>query len=284
MGTKSRSPMKQMIYHHDDEDGWGSAAAVQIKYPEAQTAQCSYGREPELVKGYDEVYVLDFSFNAEEMAQLAANNKRFIWIDHHESKIKQITTNYEGIRDASKSACQLSWEYCFPEKEMPLILQHIADEDIWKFLLKETKSFNKFLSARLDKGKEIEIIKNIIKTYTSKEYEQAYEQGKNIKRYQDHQVEEQEQRGVLRNIFGYKAKVYFSNINTSQLGHEALNRNKNIDMTVIIFLIENTKGELEYKYSLRSRENGVNVAELSAEYNGGGHPCAAGFVSKKLIL
>jgi len=272
-----------MIYHHDDEDGWGSAAAATLKYPDAETAQCTFGKEPELVSGYDEVYVLDFSFTPDEMRQLSKQNGKLIWIDHHESKLKDISEDYPGIRDVSKAACQLSWEYCFPEKDVPLVLQHIADEDIWEFKLKETAAFNKFLSANFQEGKEIELIRNIIEEYTTKDYEDAYDKGALLKQFQDHQIQEQLKRGVKKTFLGHPAMVFFSNINTSQLGNAALVHHKDIEIAVMIFLLESKTGEVEYKYSLRSK-GAVNVGQLCAKHGGGGHPKAAGFVSKTLVL
>lgn len=276
--------MHIIVYHHNDEDGWASAAIVKLKHPQTEVKACDYGQEPQLVQGYDEVYVIDFTFDKEKMKWLAEHNKRLIWIDHHASKIKDIDEPYEGIRDVHKAACVLTWEYFFAEENIPLVIQHIADEDIWTFTLKDTEAFNLYLKSILEEGKEVNIIKDIIATYAATDYENAYEKGRLLIRYRTSLIAKQLTQGVNMKFLSHKAMVFFSNVNTSHLGHAALKEHKDIDIAVCIALVPDKDGKPLYRYSLRSRSQGVVVSELARLHGGGGHPQAAGFTIDRLLI
>jgi len=92
---------------------------------------------------YDRVIMCDISFPKEEMEKLYDRlNIKFIWIDHHISSIKDnIHFNhivngkdvskfiYEGLRDTNFAACELTWKYFFPKKEMPELVRLLGRYD-----------------------------------------------------------------------------------------------------------------------------------------------------------
>ena len=267
--------MKRIVYHHLDEDGWGSAAVIKQQYPDVEMVGCIHGRNVEFVSGYDEVYVVDYCFAPDEMKQLHDNNNKFIWIDHHESAIKSITEKYEGIQDTSKAGCELTWDY-FHQEEEPRIIFHIGDEDIWRFSDKRSPAFMLYMNALFTEGNEIDIILQAMENYDEAAYENAYAHGKTIEQFRASQIKTQISRGTKQEFLGHKAIIFFSNINISYLGHSALDANPDVDIAVIIMFVERN-GQKVYKYSMRSRDGGVNVAEIARQQNGGGHPAAAGF-------
>ncbi|MFW5977562.1 MAG: DHH family phosphoesterase, partial [Candidatus Nanoarchaeia archaeon] len=123
--------MKTLIYHHNDEDGWASAAVVMLKYPDAQCISMNHGDEVFLAKDFDTVFVVDYAFGKEEMKFLKEHNTKFIWIDHHKTQIEAIDKYYEGRRKEGVAACKLTWEYLFPNKPVNQIIQTIHRYDIW---------------------------------------------------------------------------------------------------------------------------------------------------------
>ncbi len=59
-----------------------------------------------------------------------------VWIDHHETSIREsIEKNFTplGIRDVSKAACELTWEYLFPNREIPWAVTLLGRYDVWDF-------------------------------------------------------------------------------------------------------------------------------------------------------
>ena len=94
------------IYHSIDLDGWMSAAIVKHWFltanrvlPESPYINggrflynpdflgWNYGDPVPNLSEYDKIIMCDISFSKEEMRKLA-ENKEFIWIDHHISAIK----------------------------------------------------------------------------------------------------------------------------------------------------------------------------------------------------
>jgi uncharacterized protein len=271
---------KTIIYHHNDEDGWASAAIIIKLFPDAELVACYHKNKYEFVEDYDNVFVVDFTFSSEEMNQLKNTNKRFVWIDHHISAMQNVQGEFEGVRREGTSACKLCWEYFFPNESTPQIIDFINGLDIWDFSKKGTKEFISFLESELELENEVKQILEMMNNFGDEEYSQAISLGTQINKFKEKITAKQEIRGVKKDFQGFKAKVFFSNSNNSHLGNEALMKNTDIDIAVMIdFVIINN--EAKYKYSLRSRE--VDVAELAKRFGGGGHPRAAGFESDEQL-
>lgn len=157
------------IYHSRDLDGWMSAAIVKkwfkenhknpsfwelgnihatdLEYDEKGNNLSflgwDYGDDIPDLSSYDEVIMVDVAFLKEEMQKLFNQlDNRFIWIDHHKSAILDIigiencmtmnpdeSTLYNGKRDTDFAACELTWKYLFPGKEMPEIVRLLGRYD-----------------------------------------------------------------------------------------------------------------------------------------------------------
>lgn len=138
------------IYHGIDLDGWMSAAIV-THYQEFLNGNrnnhgyndslnfigFNYGNPiPDLSK-YDKVIICDISFpriNMEKLQTKLQNN--FIWIDHHISAINDIERineisqfQFNGIRNTKFAACELTWQYFFPNEPMPEIVRLLGRYD-----------------------------------------------------------------------------------------------------------------------------------------------------------
>jgi oligoribonuclease NrnB/cAMP/cGMP phosphodiesterase (DHH superfamily) len=154
------------IYHSRDLDGWMSAAIVKkwflgnnheggvvhsfennwerptcmVNTPnELSMLGWDYGDEIPDLSEYDKVIMCDISFPKEEMVQIDLKSKDGLhWIDHHLSAIKANNFNSErdgkshhvaGLRDTNFAACELTWKYFFPNKEMPEIVRLLGRYD-----------------------------------------------------------------------------------------------------------------------------------------------------------
>lgn len=81
---------------------------------------------------YDEVIMCDVSFPVEVMIEL--QSKDFTYIDHHISAIKQLPNGFtvKGLLETNFAACELTWKYFFPEKEMPEIVRLLGMYDSFR--------------------------------------------------------------------------------------------------------------------------------------------------------
>ena len=150
-----------LIVHHNDPDGWASAAVaynyakekcieVELGYI-IELIEMSYDKDPNLVldKVNKDVTVImvDFSFKMDVMKKIADGAKRFYWIDHHISAIKDFEANidlfHENINldnddyaviqlNKDFAACQLTWMRLFPNKKIPEAINLIGIYDNWK--------------------------------------------------------------------------------------------------------------------------------------------------------
>jgi len=114
------------IYHSRDLDGWMSAAIVKLKFgPDVELLGWDYG-DPLPDLSFKEVIMVDLSFPKDIME---ANSNRLTWIDHHISAIKNISEEIMGKRDPEFAACELTWQYFFPNKPMPEIVRLLGRYD-----------------------------------------------------------------------------------------------------------------------------------------------------------
>lgn len=125
----------QCIYHEADFDGLCAAAIVLRKHPDCRLIPMDHGPSLEALslEGDDKVYVVDFSLPAEWMAELTKRN-RLIWIDHHHTAMQETEQHGlhpEGLRNDKRAACELTWEYCFPDTLMPHGVFLLGRYDVW---------------------------------------------------------------------------------------------------------------------------------------------------------
>lgn len=124
------------FYHSADLDGHCSGAIVKHAYKDkdCELYGINYGEEFPWDKIKDqEVIMVDFSLQPfSEMIKLKNQSKFLIWIDHHESAIKDSKNcEIDGVRDVKKAACELTWEYFNKYKEMPRIVKLLGRYDVW---------------------------------------------------------------------------------------------------------------------------------------------------------
>ncbi|MNR71392.1 DHHA1 domain protein [compost metagenome] len=143
-----------VIYHNKCPDGFAAAFAAWLRLGEqAQYLAYDYGMEPPPVAGKD-VYIVDFSFDAEVMQQLEQAARTVVLLDHHETAVLALrnygcqcqepgrTFSVNGMRckpgnlfhlDMNKSGARLAWEYFHGESEVPELVRYVEDRDLWRW-------------------------------------------------------------------------------------------------------------------------------------------------------
>jgi len=324
------------IYHSVDLDGWMSAAIVRLWHEQktnntsidldkvensiSPTKNIIHGEEENLlcfkgytygdkvpdVSEYDNIIMCDISFLKSVMEHLHDNeHKTVTWIDHHESAINssKVFKRYDdlkGIRNTNFAACELTWQYYFPNEPMPEIIRLLGRYDC--FGHKGTDEEQKVLEFQY--GARCKITN----------YKEAYNYLiKDINRYitqditQDiNQIILQLGRGVYihlceeaKLIYKRKIDVKFQEPIRGQ-GGQLLNIevrrfavinatrfnpiNFNIDYHtegydgVACFWYEKDK----WNFSLYNDNGKVNVSSIALTFGGSGHRGAAGFIVDEL--
>ena len=121
------------FYHRVDLDGKSSAAIIKYKYPKCELIGVNHGddfkkimKENKISSG-ETVFVVDFALPFDIMISIQKNGK-LIWIDHHKSaieKAKEIGFHCEGYRRTDMAACELVWNYIFPNKKFLSLFSYL---------------------------------------------------------------------------------------------------------------------------------------------------------------
>ncbi len=136
------------IYHSRDLDGWMSAAIVKKWWEETQDDGdiwdnieffgWDYGDKILELSGYEKVIMCDISFPTDTMVELYDRlDNNFIWIDHHVSAInpvlelakKKHISLFNGLLNTEFAACELTWNFFFPNDSMPEIVRLLGRYD-----------------------------------------------------------------------------------------------------------------------------------------------------------
>jgi oligoribonuclease NrnB/cAMP/cGMP phosphodiesterase (DHH superfamily) len=288
--------MSLVVLHHRDADGFGAAFAVwkHLSYKDQQETQfidVQYGEEvPALKDDVTDLMIVDFSFSREVCDELA-DKYNLILIDHHKTAAEELKDAPYAHINQEKAGCVLTWEFMrntsyigdieiikpLPlatqsekeAKEVPPILQYVADRDLWKFYLPYSKAVNAYIHTLPLEFRDWDLFN----------LEDAIVGGKAIEVFQERQVKSKYRTAEKKVVLGHNAIVLNCTDNISEVGSYFLGKNKDIDIAIMWFRDEPNK---QFVCSLRSRAGEVDVSEIAKKNGGGGHPASAGFVTKNV--
>ncbi len=306
-----------IFYHADCSDGFGAAYAAWRHFGTNASYRGLHhgeGYEDAEIDGRD-VFILDFSFPPARLERMAARAHTITQIDHHASArsawAAQLTDEPSGyshythpnlpltvIFDLGKSGARLAWEHFHPQTPIPLLLQHIEDQDLWRFKLSGTRAFGRAL--RLQPFDFLIWHRFCIDAdaSTSAAYQALIAQGEAVEAFVQREIEglahgrlrmaarlrgepvdamqalrhgqavvtDGEQSWLAMPGIAVNANVVFA----SELGHQLA------EQCSTFGLIWQLSGDGEVKVSLRSNGS-IDVSVIALRYGGGGHPNAAGF-------
>ena len=148
----SLQDVRPLILYHGRRcpDGYGAALAAWLFYGDkAEFRGLDHGeiQTPEDLGDLDgrAVYVVDFAFEPELMAQIEAKVSKLVVLDHHKSAAEKLT-GYQcrcGVVhfDMHKSGAKLAWEFFQTEQPVPDLVRYVEDRDIWVWQYPESASF-----------------------------------------------------------------------------------------------------------------------------------------------
>jgi len=262
-----------------------------------------------------EVYILDFYFPPDVLEAMASLANSVIQIDHHASArlpwVGRLTKTTDGgesyrhpalpltvIFDLDKSGARLAWEYFHPAQPVPLILRHVEDLDLWRFAMPGTRALGRALRLlAFDFAVWDELIRHSPDP-DSPRYTAFVAEGEAIEHFFQIEVARLAQsrlvmparlrgepldplqalrHGLPTLVDGDRAwrAIDGPAINASVLFASELG-NLLAEKSGTFGLIWQLGADGEVKASVRGKGN-VDVAEIAANYGGGGHPNAAEF-------
>lgn len=137
------------FYHRGDLDGHCSGAIVRHRFPECRMMGIDYeDKFPwNVIERGEDVVMVDFSLPMDQMKNIRRLCTRphifwpggrpphdFIWIDHHKTAIdaaREAGFEAPGLLRVGDAACELAWEYFFPNESMPYAVRLLGRYDVW---------------------------------------------------------------------------------------------------------------------------------------------------------
>lgn len=251
-----------VLYHAGCYDGFGAAYAAWKHFgSEAKYLPVSYnGKVPNIEDGSD-VFIVDFSYKRQVLLELSARCNVVV-LDHHATAQEDLKGLSFAKFDMSKSGAGLTWEYFHAGEEMPDLIKHIQDRDLWKFEMPGSKEVHVYLQS----------INMDFEAWDRVNVLEAIEKGKSITQFRDRQVEVICERAKIYGLLGHIVPVINTTVFWSEVGNRLLEMYPNNPFAATFY---HTQDDM-IAYSLRSRKD-FDVAQLASTMGGGGHKQAAGF-------
>lgn len=259
--------MKICIYHGNCADGFTSAWIVRRKFPLEEIIFHAgvYGESPPNVSGMD-VILVDFSYKRPIMERIVKESKSVLVLDHHKTAEEDLA-GLDGatvVFDMNRSGAGITWDYFYPGVPRPPIVFHVEDRDLWRFSNPMTRPIQAAIFS-------YEYTFENWDSFLKMEMEHLANDGIAIER--KHHKDIRELTKVVTRLFKIGGHVVpLANLPytlTSDAGHLLA------DGYPFAGCYWDTPGGRVF--SLRSREDGADVADIAKQYGGGGHKHAAGF-------
>lgn len=274
------------IYHANCMDGFAAAWAVRSALgPQIEFHASDYGDTPPDVADAD-VVVVDFSYKRMIIEQMAKVAHSVLILDHHVSAQDELAGlpsapfwdaqrrngGVAAVFDMERSGAQIAWDFFRSEyqAQRPSLIDYIADRDLWRFDLPDSKAINAALSI------------NDFDFHTWTDLATDMQDAAYLQKMREHGA----------TLLKRKGKDVAQIINTATRhmtigGHIVPVANCPIHLASDVAgalaesaafgacYFDNPKGR---KFSLRANSDEAAVHVIAGLYGGGGHPRAAGFM------
>lgn len=262
------------IYHGNCADGFGAALAVWLRFGNSvEYVPGQYGVTPPNCTDHH-VLLVDFSYKLPELEVILEQAASVTILDHHKTAEADIQPLLDAGRihgefDMERSGAAMTWDWLFPDEERPRLIEYIQDRDLWQFNLEWTKEISAVLSSY-----EPDFItwKQIMDALEDDEArQQSVFTGQALLR--KHNKDLIDLLGITKRrmlICGYSVPV-------ANLPYVYASDAGNIMSEGELFAATYFDTEDGRKFSLRSKDTGMDVSEIAQRFGGGGHARAAGF-------
>lgn len=259
-----------VLYHAKCTDGFVAAwAAYRVLGLKAEYIPVEHQTPlPEGLTGKT-VYLLDFSYPAEMMQKLVAENVRVIALDHHVTSRESTELAHDFRYSQEQSGAMLAWEYFHPNVPPPYLVRVVQDIDLHTMALPDALVLSDWLDLYNFDFRLYSKFARMLDTVAGRR--RAVRTGEVVHSYRTVLV----QRIISNNAYEVELDGYQVPAVTTELFHAE------VAMAVAQgrpFGIAWRVRSHGVHVSLRSDEQGIDVGELAARHGGGGHKHIASFL------
>jgi len=269
------------IYHGNCADGFGAAWAIRQAHLQNRLGSGSgrgyFDGMPEFFgAGYQnpppdvtdrDVIMVDFSYKRPVLLDMAARASSILILDHHttaEQDLVNLPGNCQAVFDMQRSGARIAWDYFMDGQAPPPLILHIEDRDLWRFALPLTR----------------EIQANVFShPYDFAVWDDLMAADPRVLAADGRAIERKHFKDIHELVHGMKRRINIA-------GHEVWAAN-------LPYVFTSDAGHIMAEgepfaacywdtpegrtYSLRSRDDGMDVSEIAKRYGGDGHRNASGF-------
>lgn len=289
------------IYHGNCRDGFTAAWVVKRSLGEnVQFVAAQYGdKPPAITADYLDVLIVDFSWPADVLYEMAAKVRSVIVLDHHKTAeaalagVPRLTrsiheaweeatyANEEDepfvrvLFDMGRSGAALAWDLLFPAlspKPRPPLIDYVQDNDLYRFDLPRSREIGAAIGSYDFTFSEWDRLHDALEQPLG--WAHACEAGHHILRARNKDVAELVEACRTTMVIG-GVKVPVANIPYNLASSAAGRMAEEPGVPFAATYFDKAGGRV---FSLRSRgQDGADVSEVAKLYGGGGHRNAAGF-------
>jgi oligoribonuclease NrnB/cAMP/cGMP phosphodiesterase (DHH superfamily) len=283
-----------IFFHKSDFDGHCSAAIANVYYIgnnyQVKLIPFNYGFSfpyKKIPKNETVVFVDISPTPYEEIIRINETYKNFLIIDHHKTFIEFVNQNnlqLKGKLEIGKAACELTWEYFFPKHKMLEAVRLIGRYDVWdksdlKYWDDRIMPFHMGLLTWIGDVHNSSSSWNFLLNNKNKQVvANTIKDGRTILEYKKNEREQALRSYSFEAKFkGLRALCMNSTETNSGLFDSQWDENKYDIMLVFVFYGQN------YKVSLYTTKDDIDVGAIAKQCGGGGHAKAAGFQTCELF-
>jgi len=259
-----------VIYHADCPDGFGAAWCFWRRYGAgADYIACEHQTPPPDVAGRD-VFMVDFSYKRDVVAQMVRSARSVTLIDHHATALEDLREmpGLVQFTDLERCGAALAWDYLYEGQPRPVLIEHIQDRDLWRFRLAGTRE----IAAYLD------VTEFSFRRWDELMAADATARGAMIG---DGALLLKKHRLDMQRIIATCARrmvIGGVEVPVVNIPHEFASDAGHIMAQGEPFAASYFDTAQGRKFSLRSTQYGADVGKIASQYGGGGHGHASGFM------
>jgi oligoribonuclease NrnB/cAMP/cGMP phosphodiesterase (DHH superfamily) len=272
-----------VFYHKNCADGIMAAAIANYWFRKARFAKVTnipiqYDEKVpfEYIGQEENVLILDFSLELEDMRKLLKITKKVKWIDHHITAIKKyegFEHNLDGLRSVDRSGAYLTWNFLAPDLPVPRGVEFIDDHDRHAGLFEDSDIFRLGMLLYSNMNPANEKFWDLVLENDEKELTRILDAGRIL-----------EANSEMWRKFAKGYSIEFEGLRFLVMNRPGNSKAfKYIDDGTYDGLMSWHFNGTKYIYTIYrgklGRKKGVNMSDIAAKWGGGGHPGAAGFAS-----
>jgi oligoribonuclease NrnB/cAMP/cGMP phosphodiesterase (DHH superfamily) len=277
------SEIDYVIYHGNCSDGFTSALACYL-YFKASNGYNKHGNKIEYYPAFHgsmspnvegkNVLICDFSYKEAIILNMISKSKNLLIIDHHKSaefELKSIPDKNK-IFNMDHSGCVLTWQFFYPDQDIPLLFKYVEDNDIWLKQMPNTREITSYIFSLPFDFEEYSKLLDDEHLYSVIPVATGF--AKQNKLYIDQSMKHVSKKFIKFDNKYHMVGLVNSSVLKSEIGNCVFSKYPNCDFSGVYSIIDS-----KITTSLRSTNDRTDVSLIATKLGGGGHRNASGITS-----